>query len=198
MTAAPVSIPDGGYTYTPDFLSQPEAETLLGELLGLTDWRRDTIRMFGKEHRAPRLTAWYGDPGASYRYSGITQEPLPWPACLSPLRDRLRRELATPFNSVLVNQYRDGRDSLGWHSDDERDLGEDPVIASVSIGASRRFLLRHRTRGDVETIELRLSHGSLLVMHGTLQQFWKHRVPKMAGCDRPRVNLTFRYVVAPS
>lgn len=191
-------LPDGRCSYTAEFLSHTEADRLLAGLLALPDWGRDAVRMFGREHAAPRLTAWYGDPGAAYRYSGVTRHPLPWPAVLSPLRTRLEHAVGVRFNSVLVNQYRDGRDSLGWHSDDERDLGDEPVIASISVGAPRRFLLRHRSRSDVETVEYLLGHGSLLVMGGAMQKYWRHRVPKSAACKEPRVNLTFRRVLVPA
>lgn len=195
MSRGEFAIPDGGYRHVPGFLATAEADALLAALVPLPDWQRELVRMFGREYRTPRSTAWYGDSGASYRYSGLTRQPLPWPACLEPLRERLRAELGVPFNSVLANLYRDGSDNLGWHSDDERDLGERPVIASISVGATRRFLLRHRTRRDVETIELELAHGSLLVMHGTTQSHWKHRIPKSVSCTAPRVNLTFRRVI---
>jgi alkylated DNA repair dioxygenase AlkB len=181
------------WRYEPGFLAPGDADLLLEGLLRLTDWERLRLRIFGREVEAPRLTAWYGDPGASYAYSGVVHEPRPWPECLVALRDRLRAELGAPFNSVLANLYRDGRDSMGWHSDDERELGEQPLIASVSLGARRRFLLRQRGAGT-ENVELELEHGSLFAMWGSTQRRWKHRVPRSARCHEPRVNLTFRYI----
>jgi alkylated DNA repair dioxygenase AlkB len=185
----------GDWRYDPAFLPRPEADALFEALLALPDWAHDTVRLFGKEHLTPRLVAWYGDSGTDYRYSGTVHHPLPWPQCLSELRERLARDENLSFDSVLANHYRDGRDSMGWHSDDERELGTCPVIASVSVGATRRFLLRHRTRRDIETVELELAHGSLLVMRGTTQRHWKHSLPKSARCKRARVNLTFRQVL---
>jgi alkylated DNA repair dioxygenase AlkB len=181
------------WCYEPGFLAPGQADLLLERLLRLPDWEQLRLRMFGREVEAPRLTAWYGDPGASYAYSGVVHEPRPWPECLVALRASLRAALEVPFNSVLANLYRDGRDSIGWHSDDERELGEQPVIASVSLGARRRFLLRQRGAGT-ESVGLELEHGSLFAMWGSTQRRWKHRVPRSARCHEPRVNLTFRYV----
>lgn len=186
--------PDGDVAYLPAFVPAPEANGILESLLGLPDWETLRLRMFGREVDAPRLTAWYGDPGCRYAYSGIVHEPLPWPAPIASLRDRLVGELGVRFNSVLANRYRAGSDSMGWHSDDEPELGPQPVIASLSFGAPRRFLLRHRTRKDAPTRELLLEHGSLLVMKGRSQQDWRHSVPKMRRCAAERVNLTFRRV----
>jgi alkylated DNA repair dioxygenase AlkB len=195
VSAAACEAPDGDWSYTPDFLAPTAADALFEDLLALPDWAHDTVRLFGREHATPRLVAWYGDPGTDYRYSGTVHEPLPWPKPLAMLRARLAGD-GFAFDSVLANLYRDGRDSMGWHSDDERELGPSPVIASLSVGAPRRFLLRHRKRGDLPTVELVLAHGSLLVMRGTTQRFWKHSLPKSARCSAPRVNLTFRRVGA--
>ena len=188
-------LPNADWHYTPGFLSSVDADGLLEALLALPDWAPDRIRMFGREYSTPRSIAWYGDPGATYRYSGVMHQPLAWPACIADLRERLRRETALEFNGALANYYRDGRDSMGWHSDDERGLGTRPVIASVSVGATRRFLLRHRTRRDVATVEIELGHGSLFVMRGATQKLWKHSLPKSSRCVGARVNLTFRQVL---
>jgi alkylated DNA repair dioxygenase AlkB len=143
----------------------------------------------------PGLTAWHGDPGCTYRYSGRLFEPNPFTAELRALRERLREFLGHDFNTVLANLYRDGRDSMGWHSDDERELGprapDDVVIASVSLGASRRFVLRHRRR-PAERHAFALGGGDLLVMGGTTQRRWQHAVPKTSVPVGPRLNLTFR------
>jgi alkylated DNA repair dioxygenase AlkB len=194
---APRRIPDGELLYLPGFLSPAEADALLERLIALPDWERLRLTLFGKAVSAPRLTAWYGDPGARYGYSGIVHEPLPWPDELGALRERLSSELGLAFDSVLANRYRDGGDSMGWHSDDEKELGSHPVIGSISLGAERRFLLRHRTRKDLETLELSLAHGSLLVMRGDTQQHWKHSLPRALRCKDERVNLTFRRVLGP-
>jgi alkylated DNA repair dioxygenase AlkB len=150
--------------------------------------------MFGRWVDSPRLSCWIGDPDARYRYSGQTFEPHPWPQVLLPLRVRLRKELGIDFNSVLANLYRDGRDAMGWHSDDEPELGAEPVIASVSLGAARRFVLRRRDDHTVRNAFL-LEPGSLLVMRGSSQRDWQHALPRTAKPVGPRINLTFRHVV---
>lgn len=156
-------------------------------------WRQETLVIFGRPVKTPRLTCWIGDPGATYTYSGLANRPLPWTPVLTGLRARLEERLQAPFNSVLLNLYRDGRDSMGWHADDEPELGPEPLIASVSLGATRTFRLRHRTLG-LPSVDLELEHGSLLVMRGTTQRDWHHCVPKRLRVDQPRLNLTFRYV----
>ena len=190
-----IPIPDGELVYLPGFVPRTAADRLLAELLALPDWQQLRLRLFGREVDAPRLTAWYGDPGARYGYSGIVHEPRPWPLVLAALRARLRDELALDLNGVLANQYRDGRDSMGWHSDDEPELGPRPVVASVSLGAERRFRLRHRTRKELAPLDLTLEHGSLLVMRGETQHQWEHSLPRSARCREARVNLTFRPVI---
>jgi alkylated DNA repair dioxygenase AlkB len=151
-------------------------------------WEQHRIRMHGRTVPTPRLTAWMGD--AAYTYSGLVNEPQPWPAALADLRDRLTAELGVAFNSCLANLYRDGRDSMGYHSDNEPELGPRPVIASISLGARRRFALRHRTTGERWTWEL--GEGDLLVMSAESQSDYAHAVPKTARPVGPRLNLTFR------
>jgi alkylated DNA repair dioxygenase AlkB len=182
----------GLVTYEPAFLAPAEAGLLLRELLGEVRWRQEHLRVAGREIPFPRLTAWYGDPGAVYTYSGIANRPLDWTPGLARLRDRLRASLGAGFNSVLLNLYRTGSDSMGWHADDEPELGPRPVIASVSLGAARRFELRSRETG--ETRRLALEDGSLLVMSGETQHRWRHQVPKEPTVRAPRLNLTFRTV----
>lgn len=182
----------GLVTYEPAFLSASEAAVLMRELLGDVRWRQEHLRIAGREIPFPRLTAWYGDPRAVYTYSGIENRPLAWTPSLARLRDRLRATVGAGFNSVLLNLYRTGSDSMGWHADDEPELGPRPVIASVSLGAPRRFELRSRETG--ETRRVVLEHGSLLVMSGATQDRWKHQVPKEPTVRAPRVNLTFRTV----
>jgi alkylated DNA repair dioxygenase AlkB len=168
---------------------------LLFDVLGAQiAWQTHRIRMFGKWVDSPRLSCWMGDPGASYRYSGQTFEPRPWAAGLLPLRQRLREELGVDFNSVLANLYRDGRDAMGWRSDDEPELGPEPVIASVSLGAARRFVLRRRDAHAVHQ-EFLLEPGSLLVMRGASQRDWQHALPRTASPVAPRINLTFRRIL---
>jgi alkylated DNA repair dioxygenase AlkB len=158
-------------------------------------FRSETIRMFGRPVAVPRLVSWHGDPGASYVYSGTPHEPLPWTPALAVLRDRTAATAGVAFNSVLANLYRTGRDSMGWHADDEPELGPDPVIASLSLGAARRF--RVRARNGNETGEYRLSGGSLLVTGPGVQAAWQHCVPREAGVTGARINLTFRRIVQP-
>lgn len=189
---ARVPLPDADVRLDPAWLPAEAADEALALLLAALPWSNHAVRLFGREIPAPRLSAWIGDPGATYRYSGIERIPLPWPAALASMRDRLEAELRTPFNSVLANLYRDGRDSMGWHADDERELGLAPVIASVSLGAVRRFVLRHR---DHDTrLALALPHGSLLVMAGETQRRYRHALPATARRVDARINLTFRCV----
>ncbi|MFQ5697469.1 MAG: alpha-ketoglutarate-dependent dioxygenase AlkB [Myxococcota bacterium] len=179
-------------------LLRPEADRLLAVLLETVDWDRKEIQIFGRRLRSPRWTAWYGDPGACYRYSGLSLEPLPWLDPLLELRERVQEASGGVFNGVLLNLYRDGSNSMGWHSDDEADLGHDPLIGSLTLGAERRFLLRRRARDagmPPETLELTPGHGTLLLMRGSLQREWKHSVPKTRRAVGPRINLSFRKIV---
>lgn len=165
-------------------------EALLDEL----PWEARTIRLFGREVLQPRLTAWVGEPEAVYTYSGTRHTPLPWTPTLATLRARLTAELGLPLNSVLCNLYRDGRDAMGMHSDDEPELGAEPVVVSLSLGATRRFLLRHRRGPERGKLDLALRHGSLLVMRGPTQRLYRHGVPREPRLSAPRINLTFRQV----
>ena len=193
----PIEIPDGELVYDAGFLSPDEADGLLALSRQAIAWRRPVVRVCGREVRSPRLAAWYGDADARYTYSGLANTPLPWLPALAELRTRVESCTRERFNGVLANLYRDGGDSVGWHSDDEPELGPEPVIASVSLGARRRFVLRHKKRGRVRPLELWLDHGSLLVMRGQTQQHWRHALPKTRRPLGSRVNLTFRRIVAP-
>lgn len=192
--ARPVPLPNGLLYYLPQFLAPEEATVLLRQLTNSPDWQQHRLRLFGRECLTPRLCAWYGDADARYGYSGQTLEPLPWPDPLAALRVRLESALGIAFNSVLANLYRDGADSMGWHSDDEASLGPQPVIASLSLGATRRFVLRHRSRRDLKTLDLALQHGSVLIMAADTQRHWRHAVPKTRQPVMPRINLSFRRV----
>jgi alkylated DNA repair dioxygenase AlkB len=171
-----------------------EPATLFHRLHDAVAWRQEPITLFGKRYLQPRLLAWYGDPEARYRYSGVVHEPLPWLPVLAALRDRVEALAGARFNSVLANLYRDHRDSMGLHADDEPELGKQPVIASLSLGEERVFRLRHRHDKSIEPLRLPLPSGSLLVMRGDTQRNWKHEVPKRARPCGPRINLTFRYI----
>ena len=176
----------GCLDYRPGWVADDELlfETLRDEI----NWEQHEITVFGRTVLIPRLTAWMGD--AAYRYSGIVNQPVPWPAALAAIRERLGREVGVRFNSCLVNLYRDGSDSMGFHSDDEPELGPEPTIASISLGARRRFVLRHRVSGERWSWDL--GAGDLLVMRKESQRDYAHAVPKTAREVGPRMNLTFR------
>lgn len=157
-------------------------------------WHQDTIKMYGKEHKLPRVSAWYGDSDRPYTYSGIHLHPKAWTAKLIELNDVLSVICKRRFNSVLLNWYRSGEDHISWHTDAEKELGKNPLIASVNFGESRRFLLRYKDNHD-EKLEIGLHHGSVLVMAGALQHHWQHSVPKQKKVKASRINLTFRNIV---
>lgn len=194
LRAGETSLDLGGLVrYEPGWLAAEEADALLRELRSGIAWEQGVITMFGREVAEPRLTAWFGE--ADYTYSGRTVRAAPWPAPLAALRDRLVAAAGTRFNAALLNLYRDGADSMGLHSDDEPELGTNPVIASLSLGAERRFLLvpKKKTARD-RTLQVTLAHGSLLVMAGTCQHNYRHGVPKQPGRGGERINVTFRTV----
>ncbi|MFT5445361.1 MAG: alkylated DNA repair dioxygenase AlkB [Gammaproteobacteria bacterium] len=176
------------------FLGADEASELFDLLVDAVPWRQDRLTLWGREHLVPRLHQWFGDAGLTYTWSGIELQPLPWIAPLCALRERLRLETGAAFNTVLANYYRDGADSVGWHADDEPELGQAPVIASISLGAERDFQLRHRTRKDLPVTTINLPHGSLLLMSGLTQRHWKHQLPRRKRVSSGRINLTFRIV----
>lgn len=186
-----VIIPEQAILYA-DIMPHPEELMLM--LLNETPWKQESIRMFGKYVPQPRLTAWYGDTDAVYTYSGLTNHPLLWNETLLLIRNLAEAFSGQSFNSVLLNLYRNGDDYMGYHSDDESELGENPVIASVSLGATRRFLFREQASGRRLSVDL--PGNSLLLMKGDLQHKWKHSLPKTARQVAPRINLTFRKVLA--
>ena len=167
----------------------------LNKIIESTPWRQDQALIFGKRVPIPRLQAWFGDPDRRYRYSSIELQPLPWTPLLLEIKARVETVSADQFNSVLINLYRNGSDSVAWHSDDEPELGGNPVIASVSFGATRNFLLKHKTRPTLPRVKLALTNGSLLIMSDSLQHHWLHSVPKTSRLIGPRINLTFRKVI---
>ena len=194
MTGVPLrlDLPDADIRYLPAAFTPSEADELFAALRDGIGWRQEEVIIFGRPRLVPRLVAWHGDRGARYTYSGVSHEPLPWTDALLAIRGRVESLSGHRYNSVLLNLYRDGRDGMGWHADDEPELGRDPVIASVSLGATRRFRLRHRRRRD--TVPLDLGHGSLLLMQGPTQHHWMHAVPKTSRPVGERINLTFRQV----
>lgn len=189
----PIALPDATLYFAPAWLAMDEADALFAGLHAQVPWEVHRIRMFGREVDSPRLSCWIGDPGATYTYSRTRFVPHPWPEILVGLRARVEAACGARFDSVLANLYRDGRDSMGWHSDDEPELGPAPVIASVSLGATRRFVMKHRADAS-KVLSLELPHGSLLVMAGNTQRFYRHALPRSARVVAPRINLTFRRV----
>lgn len=186
-----IDIPDGRLLWIEHFLTSDEAEHARQTLIKELDWQQESITLFGRSVLQPRLQAWHGDK--RYTYSGLTMAPKPWTPTLHHLRQLCEQVSGSNFNSVLANLYRDGQDSMGWHQDNEPELGRQPVIASLSLGDSRRFLLRHLH--SKEKLELSLGNGSLLVMAGSTQQFWQHSVPKTKQPRSARINLTFRHII---
>jgi alkylated DNA repair dioxygenase AlkB len=195
MPLSPLPLVDAELAFDPHWLAPAEADALFAALRAQVPWEVHRIRLFGREVASPRLSCWIGDPDASYRYSGVRFEPRPWPDALRPVRRRLEDTLGGGFNSVLANLYRDGRDAMGWHSDGEPELGEHPVIASLSLGATRKFAFRHRQQPQ-QRLSIDLPHGALLVMSGDTQRFYRHSLPRTARPVGERINLTFRRILA--
>ena len=195
--------------FVESFFKKEEADHLQKQLTENVDWQQGEITIFGKKVLEPRLTAWYGDQGKVYTYSGKTQIPLPWNEPLLSIKRRVE-QLTTPsvfltkttentfkpqyFNTVLLNFYRNGNDSMGFHSDDEKELGLNPTIASIYFGESRRFIFRRKDDKN-EKFELLLTHGSVLIMSGEMQHYWQHAIPKEPKKTKPRINLTFRWIL---
>ena len=183
---------DGSAILYPEFLADDEANSIINELISTNSWEQQTLHMYGNIVDEPRLSTWHSS-GQNYTYSGQTRIAQPWTTTLDGIRERCESQTNHTFNGVLVNFYRDGNDHLGWHSDDELVNGPEPLIASISLGAERRFDLRHRE--SREMVSINLGHGSLLVMSGLSQKCWEHRIPKMPRLADPRVNLTFRRLI---
>ena len=178
--------------YIPDFIAAAPAWKIFETLLTETSWRQERIRIFDKTHDVPRLSCWMGDAGLNYGYSNMTMRPTQWSAVMQKLRCQIQKRAEHQFNCVLLNYYRDGQDSVGWHSDDEVELGRSPVIASLSFGAARDFHLRHKTNRAARHT-LKLEHGSLLLMKAATQHNWQHQVPKRVQAEA-RINVTFRTI----
>jgi alkylated DNA repair dioxygenase AlkB len=186
-----LDLPDADVEYLAGFLDATTAAAAFASVRDEVAWERHHVRLFGRDVPAPRLSCWIGDSGTAYTYSRVRFEPRPWPRSVAALRDAIRAGTGFVANSVLANLYRDGRDAMGWHADAEPELGPEPVIASLSLGAPRRFVLRHRARGLRH--ELVLEPGSLLVMSGPTQAHWQHALPRTKASG-PRINLTFRRI----
>jgi len=189
-----VPLQDAEIYYLRELPLAQTAEGLMTQLIDEVPWRAENIVVWGKTFLQPRLTAWYGDNGANYSYSGIHLDPLPWTHTLIDIKNRVETLAGIDFNSVLLNYYRDHHDSMGLHSDDEPELGRRLVIASVSLGEERTFLLKHKSRRDLKSVRLQLASGSLLLMKGETQHYWKHGIEKETRPCGPRVNLNFRRI----
>ena len=188
----PVILKNGEYIYNPSFLTRDQANFYLEAFKNHIEWKQESMNMYGKQVLFPRLTSWYGDNDKPYSFSGITLNPHPWNKELLEIKKLIEPICNVEFNSVLLNLYRDGNDSISWHTDAEKELGINPVIASVNFGAERIFQLRHIETN--ERIDIPLKHGSLLIMQGELQHFWQHQVPKTKKVNSERINLTFRVI----
>lgn len=193
-TAATRTVTPGDFDYIENLF--PDSDTIFDGLLADVPWRQECIVLFGKERPMPRLTCWMGD--AAYTYSGLDNTPAPWLPMVADIKRTVEDVSGAAFNGVLLNLYRDGADSMGWHADDETSLGDRPVIASVSLGAARRMRFKPKAGASVHTsgFEITLAHGSLLIMRGDSQRDWLHAIPKTKRVTAPRINLTFRHIVA--
>lgn len=180
--------------YHPLLFDSQEQSLLMNALQEEIPWKHEHIKLFGKTHPTPRLTAWHGDTHCVYKYSGVVNQPFPWTPSLLTIKTRIESlSNGATFNCVLLNFYRDGSDKMGWHSDDEKELGPNPSIASVSFGATRRFDFKHKTEAH-NKFSIQLESGSLLLMQGDMQHHWLHQIPAQKRIQEPRINLTFRYI----
>lgn len=187
-----IEMPDADVVFCERFFDKAKSDDYFTELNDTTAWKQEKIKLYGKLIDLPRLTAWYGDEGKSYKYSGITVSPEPWTSTLFEIKKAIEAVSGVKFNSVLLNKYRNERDSVAWHSDDEPDLGKNPVIGSVSFGATRTFRFKHKTAGLRKAVSL--PHGSYLLMKGPTQHCWLHQVAKQSAPQGTRINLTFRII----
>lgn len=200
QTAAGQSDPEASLWYQPDYLDAMQQQALFEELIALPHWTQESLIMAGKSVPVPRVVCYIGDAGTGYRYSGVHHQPHPWTRQLDALRHRLCQQVGIAFNSVLLNHYRDGRDHMGWHSDSEAELGEEPIIASLSLGAERRMRFRPRDRHQsivghsARSLHLDLAPGSLLIMGERVQSGWQHCLVRTRTACGPRINMTFRRV----
>ncbi|MEI6066160.1 MAG: alpha-ketoglutarate-dependent dioxygenase AlkB [Methylococcaceae bacterium] len=185
-------VENGEYIFYPDFLSKSISDEFFKKLQNTIDWKQESMNMYGKKVDFPRLTAWYGDNDKPYTFSGITLKPNLWTQEILEIKSKIESKANIIFNSVLLNRYRNGNDSISWHTDAEPELGKNPIIASVNFGATRKFQLRHIN--TKEKIEIELTNGSLLIMQGELQHYWQHQVPKTSKVVGERINLTFRVI----
>ncbi len=193
QTGVRIDLPDADLHYWPQWVEPGAADGWMHELSQRTTWSQPQIRIYGRSVSVPRLVAWYGEPEARYRYSGLLHEPLPWTPMLAEIRQRVEQQVGQTLNGVLLNLYRDGQDAMGWHSDDEPELGEQPLVVSLNLGATRRFDFRRKGGSRIEH-SIELKHGSLLVMSGPSQHYWQHQIARTRKVSEPRLNLTFRQI----
>ena len=189
-----LKLPDATFEYYPNFFTKEKADLLFKKLLIETPWQQDTITIYGKTHLQPRLTALYGNEGKPYSYSNIVMHPHHWNATLMHIKNEIENVIQVNFTTVLLNLYRNEKDSNGWHADDEKELGKDPIIASLSLGENRTFQLKHNEKKDAKQ-NLVLNHGSLLLMKEGSQTYYKHQLPKASSSKKNRINLTFRTII---
>jgi len=189
-----LALPDAEVIIQHHFFHQNESDRIFSRLYQNVAWKQEKTFLYGKQVALPRLTAWYGDTGKNYKYSKIVMEPQPWLPILEYIKSKVEERCGEHFNSVLLNLYRDGRDSIAWHSDDEQELGNNPEIGSLSFGGTRSFRMRHKFQKGIKS-NLQLTHGSLLIMRGETQHYWQHQIPKTRKLTQPRINLTFRKIL---
>ena len=188
------SLKDGEILFMKNFLTSTEAKKYFDILQNTINWKQEEIKYYGKIYQVPRKTAWYGYEGFDYSYSGINCNPEPWTKELLDLKKEIEKLIPNEdFNSVLLNMYRDGNDKVSWHADDEKELGMNPTIASLSIGETRRFDVKHKDNPDLK-YQFELTPGSLIIMKGALQHYWLHQIPVQKKVTKPRINLTFRTI----
>jgi alkylated DNA repair dioxygenase AlkB len=192
-----LDLADATIRYLPRLQLAVPPDELARELIDTIPWESKAITLWAKQYLQPRLIAWFGDLDARYTYSGLSLEPRPWTERLAEIRAAVEQASGAAFNSVLLNYYRDERDRMGMHSDDEPELGRNPAIASVSLGAERTFVLKHKSRRDLKPVRLTLGSGSLLLMEGPTQHHWKHGLEAESTPCGPRINLTFRQIGKP-
>lgn len=188
-----LKLPQATIEYLPNFLTTDVAQALFQELLKKVPWQQDTIQVFGKWYKQPRLTALYGKNENTYTYSGITMKPITFTDNLKKLNKKVEKQCNHEFTTILLNRYRNGQDSNGWHADNEKELGENPTIVSISLGDTRYFYFKHRTQKQ-HNYKIKLENGSLLIMSGEMQHYWLHQVAKTKQEVEERINLTFRYI----
>jgi alkylated DNA repair dioxygenase AlkB len=190
-----IKIPDGKIIFHEGFFSLEESHRLMQSLIKTIDWTQDEVIVYCKRHKIPRLNAWYGDEGKVMKYSGLSLEPKTWTKELLEIKSKIEEASGTKFNSCLLNYYRDGKDGMGWHQDNEKELGINPIIASVTFGETRPFQLKHISNKELKKVDIPLSNGSLLTMAGETQHYWKHQIPKTTKTLESRINLTFRQIL---